>query len=518
MRHVTLFALLAFLPVHGFSQAGSLDPDFGTNGKVMMPTIGPGANDQAVTAVVLPDGRFVVAGRSNNGTFFNSVLLRFNANGSLDQTFGSGGLVEHDLASGSEFIRSCVLDAQGRLVVGGHFFSDAAETNSDMFVARFLPDGSLDPTFNGIGLVIRDLHTTPDAEEAYEVLVQPDGKIVLCGFSGPSEEFTEVVVERFMVDGSVDPTFGGDGSVLVYIGNATGEQLRGAVLGDDGGIYFCGFAYATGETEQSLLLGHVDANGNSPSTFGNANGHSLVSVAGTDVLGRAIAALPNGGFSVAGVERTAGASQARMIFTFDATGNMAFNSIYDDPAGGDAWNALLVQNNGSIISGGNVADGPGFRNWNVERQFANLDIDPSFDAVDYDEGDGLETCFDLEFFGDSSILGIGTAELSGGATYIVLLKYVNDISSSINNDDPVSWATVFPNPVADRTMLTFAPGSTRMASLSLMDAQGRTVSGWSHSLSGNGTLELDLSGLVPGVYGLRRNSLDPQAVLKIVKQ
>ncbi|MBL7985895.1 MAG: hypothetical protein JNM91_12890, partial [Flavobacteriales bacterium] len=175
MRHVTLLTLLAFLPIHGFSQAGSLDPDFGANGKVMVPTLGPGANDQAVTAVVLPDGRFVVAGRSNNGTFFNSVLLRFNADGSFDPTFGSGGLVEHDLAAGSEFIRSCSLDAQGRLVVGGHFFSDAAETNSDMFVARFLPDGSLDPTFNGIGLVVRDLHTTPDAEEAFEVLVQPDG-------------------------------------------------------------------------------------------------------------------------------------------------------------------------------------------------------------------------------------------------------------------------------------------------------------------------------------------------------
>ncbi|MBL7985871.1 MAG: T9SS type A sorting domain-containing protein, partial [Flavobacteriales bacterium] len=335
---------------------------------------------------------------------------------------------------------------------------------------------------------------------------------------GPSEEFTEIVVERFLEDGSVDPTFGGDGSVLVYIGDATGEQLRGAVLGDDGGIYFCGFAYASGETEQSLLLGHVDANGNSPSTFGNANGHSLVSLTGIDVLGRTIAAMPDGGFAVAGVERAAGASQARMIFTFDATGNMAFNSAYDDPAGADAWNTLLVQNNGSIISGGNVADGPGFRNWNVERQYADLDMDPSFDAVDYDEGDGLETCFDLEFFGDSSILGIGTAELSGGATYIVLLKYLNDISSSINDGEPGSWATVFPNPVTDRTMLTFAPSSIRMVSLSLMDEQGRRVRSWSHTTTGNGTVELDLSGLAPGIYSLRTNNLASKAALKIVKQ
>ncbi|MBK8948971.1 MAG: hypothetical protein IPM68_08985 [Flavobacteriales bacterium] len=176
MRHIT-HSLLSFSP-----SAPSHNPapgsHLGNNGKVLVPSLGFGFNDQSRTAVVLPDDRILAAGWSNNGTHFNSVLLRFNADGSPDETFGTNGLVEHDLAAGGEFIRSAVLDAQGRLVVGGKLFYDAAETNGDMFVARFLADGTLDASFNGTGLLVRDIHNTPDAETAYEVMVQPDGKLI----------------------------------------------------------------------------------------------------------------------------------------------------------------------------------------------------------------------------------------------------------------------------------------------------------------------------------------------------
>ena len=204
MRHFTL-SIVALIALASNAQPGSLDPTFGNNGKVLVPSLGAGLDDQSVTAVMLPDDKILVAGRSSNGVHFNSVLLRFNADGTPDLTFGTDGLVEHDLGGGSEFIRSAALDGQGRLVVGGQLFSDPSETNSDMFVARFLSDGSLDPSFGGTGLIVRDLHTTPDAEEAHEVLVQPDGKIVLCGFTGPSLEFTEIVVERYLENGGLDP-------------------------------------------------------------------------------------------------------------------------------------------------------------------------------------------------------------------------------------------------------------------------------------------------------------------------
>lgn len=517
MRHTTLFSILAFVPIGAFAQAGSLDPDFGTGGKVLVPLLGAGQDDQAVTAVVLPDDKILVAGRSSDGTHYNSVLLRFNADGSPDMTFGTSGVVQHDLAAGSEFIRSCAIDAQGRLVVGGHLFSDAAETNSDMFAARFLADGSLDPTFNGTGLLIRDIHGTPDAEEAYDVLLQPDGKIVLCGFTGTDPEFTEIVVERYLDNGGLDPSFGGDGSVLVGIVDATGEQVRGAALGADGGIYFCGFGIKTGETVESLLLGHVDTNGNWPSTFGNANGHSWVSSTDNDMVGRTIAIAPSGEIVVAGVRRNTGLTQARIIQSFSALGIEWYDSYEDNTDGGDAWNSLLVQNNGAVLSGGNWADGPGSRNWSVERCAPTLSPDGSFSAADYDEDGGEETCFDLKFTGDSSVLAIGTAQVAG-LMHIALLKYQNDINTGVDEAAIDEEISAFPNPTEARAVIMMDTAVNGSMSLEVADAQGRLVQDWSSRAIGSGRLELDLAALSPGLYSVRMKSAERNASIRIVKQ
>lgn len=515
MRHVTLSAFL-LLTAGLFAQPGSLDPTFGDNGKVIVPHLNVGQDDQAVTAVVLPDDKILVAGRSANDDHYNTVLLRFHPDGSPDATFGTNGVVHHDLGPADEFVRSAAIDAQGRLVVGGHLFSDDLD-NSDMFVARFLPDGSLDASFAGTGLIIRDLHYTPDAEEAYEVLLQPDGKIVLCGFTGTDPQFTEIIVERYLENGGLDPTFGGDGSVLVAIVNATGEQLRSAALGTDGGIYFCGFAYAFGENKQSLLLGHVDATGSSPSTFGNSNGYSLVSISGSDLIGRAVAAMPDGGFAVGGVRRTTGATQARIIYTFDATGNVITDAFEDNTIGGDAWNCLLLQNNGSIIAGGNVADGPDSRNWSVERKHSDLGVDGSFITEDYDEDGGEETCFDLDFTSDSSIIAVGSTQVND-RNHIVLLKYLNDILSNLNEVPSRSSISAFPNPAMDRATVMIDPATKGPLDLALFDAQGRAVRRWSYATTSASTFELDLMGLLPGMYALQLKHGTSTSSLKLAKQ
>ncbi|MBK7270889.1 MAG: T9SS type A sorting domain-containing protein [Flavobacteriales bacterium] len=517
MRHTTL-TVLAILSLGAYAQPGALDTAFGNNGKVLVPTLGLGQNDQAVTGVVLPDDRIVVVGRSSNGTHINTVLLRFNTDGSPDATFGTNGVVEHDLGPGSEFPRSSTLDAQGRLVVGGQLFSDAAETNSDMFVARFLADGSLDPDFNGTGLLVRDIHGTPDAEEAREVLVQADGKIVLMGFTGPALEFTEIVAERYLDNGGLDPAFGGDGSVLVSIANATGEQVRGAVLGPVGEILFCGFGFRTGETDESLLMGRLQPDGNLASTYGSSSGYSWVSNSGSGVIGRTVALLSWGGTAVAGVQQTSGSTQARTIHAFSPNGLELDELIENDPDGSDGWLSLLAQNNGTFIAGGHVPDGPGARNWNVQRYtYPGLAVDPLFITADYDEDGGNEECNHLIFFSDSSIIAIGNAEVSG-LNHIGLLKYQNDLTSSLAEGAHVAVASAYPNPTADRTIITMPAGTKGAIDLLLMDAQGRLVRNWSRNVAGTGNMEVDLSDLVPGVYGLRMIGTDPHTTLKLVKQ
>ena len=517
MRHFTL-SIVALIALASNAQPGSLDPTFGNNGKVLVPSLGAGLDDQSVTAVMLPDDKILVAGRSSNGVHFNSVLLRFNADGTPDLTFGTDGLVEHDLGGGSEFIRSAALDGQGRLVVGGQLFSDPSETNSDMFVARFLSDGSLDPSFGGTGLIVRDLHTTPDAEEAHEVLVQPDGKIVLCGFTGPSLEFTEIVVERYLENGGLDPSFGGDGSVLAFISNGSGEQVRGAVLGPNGDIYFCGYVIPLGESEQAILLGRVDAEGDSPSDFGNNNGHTSVPMNGSNLIARTVALMPEGRLVVAGAKRTPGASQARFIYTFDAVGDGSFSRFQDNPDGGDAWNSLLVQNDGAVIAGGNEADGPDSRNWDVERFIdSDLIVDGGFESVDYDEDGGEETCFDMEFTSDGSIIGIGDAQVAG-VNRIVLLKYLNDISSGVAEDPSSPVVSAFPNPASDNTTITLSDVKTAAVDLTLSDAAGRVLRQWTQQMDQGSSFKIDLADLSPGVYSVGVESGVHTSTLKLIVQ
>jgi len=520
MRLFALISLIAGPYTAAYAQPGALDPAFGDNGKVVVPHIGLGMSDQAVAGVVLPDDRILVAGRSSNGTHFNTVLLRLNADGTPDVTFGTNGAVMHDLGPGSEFVRSSAIDEQGRLVVAGHLFSDEAETNSDMFLARFLADGSLDASFSGTGLLVRDIYTTADAEEAREVLVQLDGKIILAGFTGENLQQTQIVVERYLENGGLDPDFGGDGSVFFTIPEAGKVRLLGATLSAFGGILFCGSGSEDDDGDLSMLLGQLEDSGVPDNSFGEEDGYTWVGSPGIDLIGRTMIEFPFDWMAVAGVKRVPGSSQARILQFFDAGGFPVGELTEDDPDGGDAWNCMLVQNNSALILGGNVPGGPDAQNWNVER----LDgeewlLDPMFTTTDYDEDGGEETCEHLAFLSDSSIVGIGTAQV-GGLEHIVLLKYQNDIRAGVTERPPSAQVSVFPNPATDHTSITLSNLEEGPVDITLVDAQGRIARSWPLRTAPNGTtlLQADLSGVDAGVYGLVVNNGTTLSTVKLVKQ
>ena len=149
--------------------------------------------------------------------------------------------------------------------------------------------------------------------------------------------------------------------------------------------------------------------------------------------------------------------------------------------------------------------------------YPGLAVDPLFITADYNEDGGNEECNHLIFFSDSSIIAIGNAEVSG-LNHIGLLKYQNDLTSSLAEGAHVAVASAYPNPTADRTIITMPAGTKGAIDLLLMDAQGRLVRNWSRNVAGTGNMEVDLSDLVPGVYGLRMIGTDLRTTLKLVKQ
>jgi uncharacterized delta-60 repeat protein len=214
-----------------YTTAGSLDTTFGTGGIV---TTDIDDEDEANSVVLQSDGKIVVAGEAD-GDF---AVVRYTTAGVLDTTFGGGdGKVTTNIA-GAASANSVVLQSDGKIVVAGY-----ADDN-DFAVVRYTTAGVLDPDFGGDGtfgapgIVTTDIGT--DIDRAYSVVLQSDGKIVVAGYArmGLTDD---IAVARYTTAGSLDTTFGTGGIVTTPIGTST-DRAYSVVLQSDGKIVVAGSA------------------------------------------------------------------------------------------------------------------------------------------------------------------------------------------------------------------------------------------------------------------------------------
>lgn len=217
--------------------AGNLDPSFGSGGVV---THSHAANQPAGVGgvVVQPDGKIVVAVGSE-------LLARYLSNGSPDPSFGNGGFVENQFTYPA-FMRAVVLQPDGKIVVAGDsFLPGDPNPVGEFMLARYNPDGSLDSSF-GTGGVTNTAFPEPGpswSASADALVVLPDGKIVAGGtagwddgaFCGPPSMFA---LARYTSDGVLDATFGDGG--IVQTGFLGEDQFGGIAVQPDGKIVASG--------------------------------------------------------------------------------------------------------------------------------------------------------------------------------------------------------------------------------------------------------------------------------------
>jgi uncharacterized delta-60 repeat protein len=147
--------------------AGDLDVTFGVGGIVQTDFVGSG--DEGIQAIVhQPDGKIVAVGNST-GTV---ALARYDTDGSLDAGFGSGGVQRTSLGSLSDFVSAVALQSDGKIVVAGR----TIRTDVDLALLRYNANGSLDMTFGIAGIAIADLGGDNFASD---LVIQPDGRIVV---------------------------------------------------------------------------------------------------------------------------------------------------------------------------------------------------------------------------------------------------------------------------------------------------------------------------------------------------
>jgi uncharacterized delta-60 repeat protein len=236
---------------------GTLDATFGTNGLVETTV---GTLSQTIKGVaVQPDGKIIAAGRSRvSGQPFKLTVLRHEPNGALDTGFGDGGAVLTDFAPASAYGESIVLQPDGRIAVGGY----KEQTSSDFILARYNADGSLDTSFGTGGRVTIDVRGTSDANG--NVALAPDGKLVIGGTSvDPNDNSrSDMAAVRLAGDGGLDTLFGMAGSFGANFGGGATQAF--ALVIDSSNRVFLGGAQKSGVPDDFAVLRLTSAGGPDP--------------------------------------------------------------------------------------------------------------------------------------------------------------------------------------------------------------------------------------------------------------
>jgi uncharacterized delta-60 repeat protein len=237
-----------------------LDTTFDTDGKVSTNissnTTGSSyKRDSALTVALQTDGKILVGGLADdNSGKFESVLVRYNSNGSLDASFGQGGILRIHLPNGlqSELWTIAVQPTDGR-IVGLVATYDNGQTGGTVGwttqVARFNTDGSPDTSFGLNGTGMADME--PDV--AWGMALQEDGSIVVLGNTGNPQ--TNTALGRITSTGVVDTTFGNGG--LSVVAGLSGPRSV-AIRPSDGKIVVGGYAAGQGFVARFLPNGSID--------------------------------------------------------------------------------------------------------------------------------------------------------------------------------------------------------------------------------------------------------------------
>jgi uncharacterized delta-60 repeat protein len=227
---------------------GSLDSTFGTGGKVI--TQVGGIFDSAAAVAIQADGKIVAAGGTAPGGFCcQFALVRLNRDGTLDASFGNGGTVT-TAVGGAASVAALAIQGDGRIVAAGGLMFGSA-----VVLARYNADGSLDSSFDGDGTVATAFGGVADRASA--VAIQEDGRIVAAGAGGPANDF---ILARYLLDGSLDASFGTGGKVATDFGgfdrgNAASLQPDGKIVVAGVGGFFARFALARYEVDGNLDAG-----------------------------------------------------------------------------------------------------------------------------------------------------------------------------------------------------------------------------------------------------------------------
>lgn len=498
-----LLVVGTLLPFLSFSQDGLLDQTFGTNGIALA-----NGNYEAKAVKIQADGKIVAAGSKSDADGTDFCIVRFNANGQLDNTFDGDGVAIIDFNSKTDNAFDIAIQSDGKMIVVG---SAVMTNNNDIALIRLNTDGSIDNTFGTGGKVTTNISGTSN-DAASRVLLQADGKIVIIG-SGGTDMFNANVVARYNTDGSLDNSFDTDGKLLgVSFAPISLNTLSDIKLLADGKFII------GGSSSNQPAIGKLNADGSFDLSF-NTTGKLVISetIFGGNVC--LVAPQTDGKIVVSyGSGTTAELKLLRLQSngTLDASFGTAGKSSLNIGSSNDYAMGITVLGSGKIVVCGSTYANTSNTDFFVARLNDNGSIDNTFGTNGFTitsvapvEGDRAET---IAIQSDGKIIVVGN-KCTGSCSYVVL-RYNNKSGGGtyIQKVNETFIANIFPNPAHSSLSLTLKSNIT--AKISINNIFGSLVFQESIEQTHH---DLNIESLKNGVYFITVETAQGTSTQKFIK-
>ncbi len=368
---------------------GTPDPSFGNDGVVSTVVPNNSFIDSLSGLALQPDGKIVAVGTNFNPSNFNEaglILAHYNGtDGSLDTSFGQGGLIDPSNPTGGEIAYAVSLQPHsGKIVVAGYTYdpNDYYNTGS-VELTRYNTDGSIDPSFGASGKVITNFSGLRD-QVATAVATLPGGGIVVAGttsatINGSTPLTPDIGVAEYNPDGTLNTAFGNDGRVITSSGGAFEVQITAVAVQPDGKIVVAGWIAPSVFNDEFLLL-RYNTDGSPDTSFGQG-GEVEISFGDGGDFGNGVAIQPDGKIVAVGSGNAANFDVVRLNPNGSLDTSFGTAGEVVTPMNGGA-SSVVIQPDGKIVVGGTSFSGDPDEgdNFALVRYDADGSLDPSFGA------------------------------------------------------------------------------------------------------------------------------------------